>query len=359
MGKNNAKLFPIELVLQCGINPATGKPIRVEDDVQLQSALINYYQIIDRQDAYNRYTWYNLPEDITGEMIERVLYHKGQGALVYSDLDDKWYFLPYALNGNIDIYGRYLGINVLPFYGNEGNETQHIISDKVYTPRYEERLDALTYNDVIDSAFLLHDYSLGIGQNTAPRAQLQLPIICLMSKCLPYMNTALMNATGVMGVRCQPGEEQSVYDASHAIENSALTGQKYVPIAGAIDFQELSGSNVANAEEFLLALQALDNIRLSGYGLGDGMVYQKKAHMLQDEQNANAGNIGLIMDDGLKQRQEWARIVNSYTGFDIQCEVAEVAVGIDKNMDGEISDEPMDADNGQAPIDNPQAGGIE
>lgn len=88
------------------------------------------------------------------------------------------------------------------------------------------------------------------------------------------------------------------------------------------------------------------------------MLYQKKAHMLQSEQGANAGNIGLIMDDGLYQRQQWAKVVNSYTGFNIQCEVSEVAVGVDKNMDGEVSDEPMDENQGQGPIDNPAVGGM-
>jgi hypothetical protein len=254
MAKNNAKLFPIELVLQCGINPETGKPIRCVNDLELQSNIINYLRVIDQQDALNRYKWFGLPPGITGEMIERILYFKGQGALIYSEADEKWYFLPYALNGNIDIYGRYLGVNVFPFYGNEGTDKQHIISDKTYIPRYDVRLEALTKEDVVNSAFLLHDYSLGISQQTAPRAQLQLPIIHMMSKCLPFMNTALMNSTGVMGVRCQQGDEQSIYDASQAIENSALTGQKYVPISGSLDFQELSGSNVGTAEEFLLAM---------------------------------------------------------------------------------------------------------
>jgi hypothetical protein len=350
---NNAKLYNIKVIQELLAKAMAA------DATTLQQNLFGYISVIDRQDAFNRYTWLGLPPGVTGEMIERVLYYKGQGALIYNEFEEKWYFLPYVLNGNIDIYGRYLGINVLPFYGNEQGDkkNQHIISDKVYIPRYDIRLDALTAQDVKDSAFLLHDYSLDISQQTTPRSVLQMPIINLMSKCLPYMNTALMNSTGVMGLRVQDGEEQSVYDASRAIENSALTGQKYVPITGALDFQELSGSNVAQAEQFLLAMQALDNFRLSGYGLGDGMLYQKKAHMLESEQSANTGNIGLIMDDGLYQRQQWANIVNSYTGFNIRCEVSEVAAGIDKNMDGEISDEPADEYNGQTPVDD--AGGIE
>ena len=71
--------------------------------------------------------------------------------------------------------------------------------------------------------------------------------------------------------------------------------------------------------------------------------------MLEAEQETNTGNVGLVMDDGLFQRQHWCDIVNSYTGLGIWCEVSETVIGIDKNMDGEISDE----EDGQAPMDAP------
>lgn len=311
--------------------------------------IADFIRNIDKQDALNRYKWFNLPDGLTGEMIERVLYYRGQGALVFDSIEEKFYFLPYCLDGNIDVYGRFTGIRVLPFNGHEDDETEHIISQTRYIPRYDLSLDIPTIEEMDASAFLLHDYAIGISQINPPRCALQEPIIQLMSKCLPFMNTALMNGTGILGVRTQPGEEQSVYDASRAIENSALTGQKYVPLTGAMDFQELTGGDVAKAEEFLLAMQALDNFRLSGYGIDNGGLFQKKSHMLEAEQETNTGNVGLVMDDGLFQRQHWCDIVNSYTGLGIWCEVSETVIGIDKNMDGEISDE----EDGQAPMDAP------
>ena len=216
--------------------------------------IADFIRNIDKQDALNRYKWFNLPDGLTGEMIERVLYYRGQGALVFNDIDEKFYFLPYCLDGNIDVYGRFTGIRVLPFNGHEDDETEHIISQTRYIPRYDFPEGIPTIEEMDASAFLLHDYAIGISQINPPRCALQEPIIQLMSKCLPFMNTALMNGTGILGVRTQPGEEQSVYDASRAIENSALTGQKYVPLTGAMDFQELTGGDVAKAEEFLLAM---------------------------------------------------------------------------------------------------------
>ena len=85
-------------------------------------------------------------------------------------------------------------------------------------------------------------------------------------------------------------------------------------------------------------MQALDNFRLSLYGLDNGGLFQKKAHMLEAEQDMNAGNIKLVYQDGLTIRQKFCDIVNSIWGLGIWCEASETVVGIDKNLDGEVAD---------------------
>lgn len=105
-------------LIQAGINPKTGLPIKLGDDPsQLKNDIRHIIRIIDEQNAVNRYKWYNLPSGLTGEMIERILYYKGQLAFFYMETDDNWYALPFALNGTIDCYGRFLGITPLPFNG--------------------------------------------------------------------------------------------------------------------------------------------------------------------------------------------------------------------------------------------------
>lgn len=61
--------------------------------------------------------------------------------------------------------------------------------------------------------------------------------------------------------------------------------------------------------------------------------------MLEAEQEMNAGNVGLVLQDSLKIRQDFCDIVNSIWGLGIWCEVSEVALGIDNNMDGVIGQE--------------------
>ena len=128
-------------------------------------------------------------------------------------------------------------------------------------------------------------------------------------------------------------EQAEVERMSSAINQCALTGRKYTGIVGTLDFQELTGANVAKAEEFMLALQSLDNFRLSLYGLDNGGLFQKKSHMLEAEQEMNAGNTGLVAEDGLRNRQYFATIFNSIFGGAMWCEPSESTIGVDRDGD--------------------------
>ena len=84
----------------------------------------------------------------------------------------------------------------------------------------------------------------------------------------------------------------------------------------------------------MLAMQSLDNLRLSGYGIDNGGLFEKKAHELQSEADINGGPVGLVMQDGLSIRQNFCNIVNSIWGIGIWCEPAQNIIGSDITGDG-------------------------
>jgi hypothetical protein len=126
--------------------------------------------------------------------------------------------------------------------------------------------------------------------------------------------------------------------------NAALTGDPYVPIVGTIDFQELTDGPVSKSEEYMLAMQSLDNLRLSGYGVDNGGLFEKKAHELQSEADINGGPVGLVLQDGLSIRQNFCNIVNSIWGLGIWCEPAQNIMGADTDGDGLMYDRDDDAE---------------
>lgn len=316
----------LDPIIQAGIDPHTGLPIKLSTScpTHLKDNVKRLFSIVDRQDAVNRFTWSNLPNGLTGELIERILYYKGQCIFFRMESDGNYYVLPYALSGNIDCYGRWRAVTPLPFAGGKTDGDKPWIDGLIKVPIYD--IENAEYGPE-DACVIIRDYTNGIEQTIMPRRMIQDPLIDLESECLPFLRTALLNSTGVLGMRVD-SEDQSdaVLDASRAIDNAALTGNKYVPIVGALEFQELAGGNVAASAEFLQSMQSIDNLRLQMLGIQNGGLFQKKEHMLQEEQDLNSGSDNITMNDALAQRQSACEIINKVFGLNITVEQNESAV---------------------------------
>lgn len=340
MAKNNAKIPNVEAMIAAGIDPKTGLPIKVSSVVEgFKANNKKLLRVMDEQDAINSFTWYNLPDGLNQNLIERILYYKGQGMFFYMETNDQFYFLPYALDGSIDVYGRFTGVTPLPFNGSasttKDEKEKPWITGLTKTPVYDIKLDELKLEDLLDNCVLLKDYTEQISQTNISRQILNDPLLDVMSDCIPFMRTSLLNSTGVKGMRVNGQEEKAeVFAANTQINNAALTGQWAIPVVGAVDFQDLSNGQVAKSEEYLLALQALDSYRLSLHGLPNGGLFQKKAHMLEAEQNMNAGTASLVLQDRLRNRQDFCDIVNSIWGLGIWCDINESLIQADLDGDG-------------------------
>ena len=334
-----------ELFIQAGIDPKTGLPIKLTKKGLVQCNLVNdintVLRVVDEQDAVNRFTWYNLPEGLTSQLLERMMYYKGQLMFFYMPTDKKFYMLPYALDGNIDIYGRFLQVTPRPYKGgmtdSQGKQMPWI-SGLVRKPIYDVPMDEEV--DEENSCVILKDYTPQNSETVIPRQILNDPIVRAEAEAFPLARTNLVNNCGVEGLRVNDQDAQAQVEfANEAIVDAALNGRKYVPTISQIEMQELTGSNAVKSEEYLLYMESLDNFRLSLYGLDNGGIFQKKAHMLGEEQQMKSNNTGRILQDSLTLRQHFCDTVNAIWGLGIWCEVSETATGMDYNMDGEVQND--------------------
>lgn len=367
------KIIPGDLYAQAGLPiPYNGRysaePASTAAPTNcLKEGMRNSFRAMDKQDAVNRYIWRNLPNGLTGQLIEEVLYHKGQGIFFYLKETDKFYFLPFALaaeNGTgLDPYGRFLTVTPVPLAGGtvdkEGN-AKPWIPGRVFEVAYDVILpEDLKLSDLTDRAVILRDYTPPtVSRTCIPRAQTQEGIIDIMSDTIPLMRTALINGVGATGIKVQSQDEQvNVEIANAQVQNAAINGSRYIPIINKLDMQELSNAaGSLDSENYMQALQSLDNLRLSLYGIPNGGVFAKNAHMLQSEQNMAGGAVGLVYEDGLTLRETFCDIVNSIWPLGMDCDIPEAVSGADKNMDGEISD--VQDTTGTMPGNQPD-GGIE
>lgn len=358
MGKPN--IPDLRTLIQAGFDPKTGLPNKIGTKPCLKENVKKALRLIDEQDAVNRYTWYNLPCNITSQELERMLYYKGQLAFFYMKDLDEFYFMPYALDGTIDFYGRFNTVHPVPMTSGEdkaGKAQAELLSNIKLKCVYGIKLpEDLTVEDLTKSTVLLHDYSKQLSQTIIPRQIINDGIIDIEAECIPFMRTALIEETGVMGVRVQDADQAAaVQDGANSLVNAAMNGDMYVPIVGQMEFQELTNGTTGKAEDYMLAMQSLDNFRLSLYGIDNGGLFEKKAHELQSEADINGGPVGLVLQDGLSIRQNFCNIVNSIWGLGIWCEPAENIMGADLNGDGLTYDRNENNENGGIENDSDDA----
>lgn len=314
-----ARMVDLNLLIQAGIDPRTGLPKKISGRCNTKEDIKKCIRKNDEQIAVNRYTWYNLPCNLTSAELERMLYYKGQLAFFYMKDLDEFYFMPYALDGTIDFYGRYNRIHPVPMTSGtddkNGKAQAEYLSklklDCIYGIKLPEDIEE---KDLYNSAVLLHDYTKQLSQTIIPTQQLNDPVIDLESECLPFMRTALLMGTGVKGVRVSDADQaDAVKEGAKGMTEAALRSEPYIPITGSIEFQELTDGTVAKADEYLLAMQSVDNFRLGLHGVQNGGLFEKSQYVntAQTGLNVAGGDVGLTLQDGLSIRQNFCNIVNS------------------------------------------------
>ena len=333
---------------RAGINYPDGSPTRAASCF-LKEGMKKILRVIDQQDAVNRYKWYNLPCNLTSEEVETLLYYNGSICFFYFKELDKFFFMPYTLNGTIDFYGRFNKITPVPIAATAGdqndqkryNEQAKVLSAlKLDVIKAPIPFEDLKLEDLDKSAVILYDYSKQRSQTILPRQLLNESIIEVESDIIPFLRTSMIEATGVRGMKVEDADTQEeAARVSAQLYEAALSGKIYSPFLSKIDVQDLAEGSPTKAEEFLLTLTALDNFRLGTYGIKNGGLFQKKAHELQSESDLNSGNVQTIFNDGLALRQHFCNIVNSIWGTSIWCMPSEAVLGQDLNMDGKSYDE--------------------
>jgi len=353
------KMYDLTAYLAAGFDPKTGLPKKFSSLLGISKTdLLVGLRVLDEQNAVNRGRWYNLPDGISSQELERLLYYKGQLCFFYYKPLKKFYFMPYALDGTIDFYRRFNTIHPIPFSdGTEKDEKSNrykkqlaLLTDiklnVVYDVISEE--DKITEDLLFNSCVLLHDYTKQLSETIIPRQQIQEPLLNVMSEIIPLMRTSLFSGSGTRAMRVQDADQaDSVKDASDQFKAAALAGEQYIPVVGAIDFQDLQNSGFTKPQDYMLALQSLDNFRLSLYGIENGGLFEKKAHELEAEAAINGGPVGLVMQDYVSIRQRFCNIVNSIWGLGIWYEPSENIAETDLNGDGVMYDRDENVGGGE------------
>lgn len=338
----------VKTLIEAGINPKTGLPYRYKGQTgpELFDELLKPLRIQDECRAVNRYVWHNCPPGLNSQLIERILYYKGNACLFYEPNLELFFCLPYTLasdNKSLDVYGRFLSIMPIRFSGSnnaskdgKGEDIVPYIVGKTLKPIYDV-VDPLNFKPemIKENCVLLNDYSKQISQKVLPRQMLNEVLLQLEDNCLCYMNTFLKNSTGVDAIKVNsPDESSNIMAANESLDRAAINGQRLVGIVGGLDWQNLASNSAGRAQEFLMSAQSIDNMLLGLYGLESGGLFDKKSYVNKLGESMNQSQTSLLLQDGLTIRQEAADIFNSIYGTMLYPDINECVSGVDANMDG-------------------------
>lgn len=356
MGRGNPAIYDIATLISAGIDPKTKLPIKftggTAKEPELKFNARRIFRIIDEQRAVQTFKWYNLPKGLSSEEVERLIYLKYSLVFFYLKAVDQFLLLPYALDGTIDVYGRFNTVHPVPLSTGAEDKGGKVKLDKTLaealsTVKLTVQKDVIVYKDELtedlltNSGVILRDYTNQMGQLGEPRYILNDRLIELEADCIPFIRTNLILATGIQGLRVTDADVGK-FEASMLAQKmytAALNGEPYTALTANAELQELQPNSTTKASEYFLALQSIDNLLLSTHGLENTGLYEKKAHILESENQVNATNVSLTLADRLAWRQHFCNIVNSIWDLGMWCEVAEPVVGMDMNQDGIPYDE--------------------
>lgn len=294
----------------------------------LKKDIDNILVRIDREDFITRFKYNNLPKELKLSKydIERMIYYKY--AVAFAKYEDRYFLLPFALDGNVDIYGRYKYIKLMPYSTEEdkkkyiNKQLEELLSGLTFKVIYNEQdLEETSENEL--KAVILKDYISGFNVNyDVPRYQLNMPLLNLESVFLPYMRTSLKLSSGVDLIRVNDeNESEDVLQAMSRIDDAITSGVPFIPVKGSLDFQALGDSAVTKVQDYFLAFQSTDNFRLNTMGLSNGGLFEKQERETIQEQATNTVNCNARLKQEYELRKEQIDLINKTFGLNISIQI--------------------------------------
>lgn len=325
------------------------------------NSMFNIMRVQNFTETIERYQWVNVPFGLTQDLIERLLFFRGKGVFYFNDKVGKFQFLPFSLNGVIDEYGRFTACNTHPFTGvaeedssKKKGKTELLIYenlDLVYDMPYtREMLKEANSRKTV--GIILNDNSLMLSQQPVIRSNYVTPVLRMMATLMAIINTAMFGCADHSLVRVEnEGELESINNQIDAINLDIIRARRFTPIVSKLPIESLKTNNTANLEGLFNTFNSLNNFLKSITGVANAGVFDKKAHLLQSEQELNGSNADDVYYNGLRLRQEFCLMVQAYYGYPIWCESKRCMT--EAQQENYLEGETNDPDNTQ------QMGGIE
>lgn len=282
-------------------------------DKMLVTYALSHKHLIEKVE---RFKWVNLPPELTADLIERILYFRGKGC-IFKGVDDKFRFLPFTLSGKIDLYGRY--INLIPqLFNGQNNHKDYYNSGKPLKVSYAI--------DEEGEAVILTDSTLEVSQDLLPESITIKPIIEQMTEIIVLVNIDLINSAKVYTIIAEDEAQKRAIELEfEGMDERILNGKRVIVVTSKTGIlNELTGDkNSKDSNRYFQVYQSFDNLRKDLIGISNSGTFMKNSIQTDSEvaQNQNSGSA--VLNNALRQRQEFSAIANKVFGLNISVEINE------------------------------------
>lgn len=275
------------------------------------------WQYYDFVQCCSRYKWKNLPNGLTGQLLERMLYYRG--SVVGFKFAGRVYILPYVVDTHgLNPYGMPTSVKPLTFNGKSIAGENDFFGENFNLP-----IDQVGNERNDFDAVLLFDNIPTSNMELVPsRHYLNSIIIEEIVETFARININIVVSNKKILIECKDAKQSEVIQKELAIAFGSDC--PFAVITSPIGTQSVQSSSDFNADELFNAIKNYDGIRCFMSGISSkGFGNQKKERLVSGELAGAEDEKSLVLDMGYELRQHFCELCNKKFGTNMSVEKRE------------------------------------
>lgn len=286
--------------------PTTNNPVGYySPDKEKYREIWSYYDFVQ---CCSRYKWEDLPNGLTGELLERMLYYRG--SLVGFKVGNGVFVLPYIISAKgLNPYGMPTSVKPITFNG------KAVAGDNDYfAENFELPVDQTgNENNDFDAVLLFDNMPTSNMEHVPSRHYLNSIIIDEIVETFARININIVVSNKKILIECKDAKQSDVIynELANAFGSDCPFGVITSPIAT----QSVQASSDLNADELFNAIKNYDGIRCFMSGISaKGFGNEKKERLVSGELAGNEDEKSLVLDMGYELRKHFCEMCNKKFG---------------------------------------------
>ena len=324
---------------------------------------------MDYQQFLTRFRWVNLPEGLSSELLERILYFSGSAMFFYIKELNRFYFLPYGMSGEgtetgIDFYGQYNRLKPYSFNGSTDGSGElnaagkKLSSQDLYlSTQIRDNIKDIPIVATEEEARKIYENGAVICFDRTPqlsyliesRNRISQSYVKYLIKILIQTKSALINSNGFNLFSTDSESAADILQLQiDTINEDRENGKLAAVVSSNLGNIENIQSNAPTAiTDFWNAFVAADNLRLKSLGIQNDGVIQKKQYQNMQETTLDVDAAMQIYMNSYLERVKFAAIVNSIWGLGIYPEPTLLMKNLSNNYSDDTDSEEGDTTQAQ------------